>query len=417
MSRCRQVAELLLSQCLSLGPRDNRLVDYLVSAECVEIFSIVAEGLSDRFDPALCDAYIDLFATIAARLDQTLNASDLKRRARVIATPRQFQGEIDGIFVLSRVTLGADVSITSVVLDGLKQRFPRSRIAMVGGRNIAELYAADPRIEFTTFQYSRRASCRALFSASAALRSIVDRPGWIVVDPDSRMTQLGLIPVCDDARYYFFPSRSYGGASKHSLTELTQTWMRETFGVEESRQYVAQASRSEPVGRPAATVSFGVGGNQAKRVSEEFESAILRHLLKRGFYVYVDAGADDSERMHADHVCALAGGFCSHLLRHDGTAGELAALIQSSDMYIGYDSSGQHIAAALSAPFVSVFVGAPSVVFYDRWRPSGRGIGRTVTPSGETTANLLHDTTTAIDSLAVELGLLRELENTTAVRL
>ena len=33
----------------------------------------------------------------------------------------------------------------------------------------------------------------------------------IVIDPDSRLTQLGLISVCDEDRYFFFESRSYGG--------------------------------------------------------------------------------------------------------------------------------------------------------------------------------------------------------------
>ena len=34
----------------------------------------------------------------------------------------------------------------------------------------------------------------------------------MVIDPDSRLTQLGLIPVCDDSRYFFFESRAFGGS-------------------------------------------------------------------------------------------------------------------------------------------------------------------------------------------------------------
>ena len=37
-----------------------------------------------------------------------------------------------------------------------------------------------------------------------------DDPQSIVVDPDSRLTQLGLVPVCADERYYFFESRTFG---------------------------------------------------------------------------------------------------------------------------------------------------------------------------------------------------------------
>jgi ADP-heptose:LPS heptosyltransferase len=54
-----------------------------------------------------------------------------------------------------------------------------------------------------------------------------------------------------------------------------------------------------------------------------------------------------------------------------GRIGLLGALIGESDIYIGYDSAGQHIAAALGVRCVDVFAGAEAR-FRRRWSPTGR---------------------------------------------
>jgi len=43
----------------------------------------------------------------------------------------------------------------------------------------------------------------------------------------------------------------------------------------------------------------------------------------------------------------------------------------ASDVYVGYDSAGQHIAAALGVPTVSVFTAAAPERHAERWRPYG----------------------------------------------
>ena len=64
---------------------------------------------------------------------------------------------------------------------------------------------------FLSVVYGRASLLRERLSAAVELRTLVDEPGTLVLDPDSRLTQLGLIPICDDARYYFFESRAFGG--------------------------------------------------------------------------------------------------------------------------------------------------------------------------------------------------------------
>jgi ADP-heptose:LPS heptosyltransferase len=38
---------------------------------------------------------------------------------------------------------------------------------------------------------------------------------------------------------------------------------------------------------------------------------------------------------------------------------------------VGYDSAGQHVAAACGVPLISVFAGFPSLRMFHRWSPSG----------------------------------------------
>jgi ADP-heptose:LPS heptosyltransferase len=44
-----------------------------------------------------------------------------------------------------------------------------------------------------------------------------------------------------------------------------------------------------------------------------------------------------------------------------------------SDQYIGYDSAGQHVAAALGITTLTVFVTSNNATFAERWRPFGNG--------------------------------------------
>ena len=38
---------------------------------------------------------------------------------------------------------------------------------------------------------------------------------------------------------------------------------------------------------------------------------------------------------------------------------------------MGYDSAGQHVAAACGVPLISIFAGFPAPRMFHRWRPTG----------------------------------------------
>ncbi|MFL6463928.1 MAG: hypothetical protein ACJ73N_05915 [Bryobacteraceae bacterium] len=374
-----ELARQIIDDCLKDGTWSNRALDALVERALDEtdefvaaaatraLFSVVIERLADLFEPSLCEIYVRLFTRVIARAIPDYNAEDLLVRYRRVSQTRRFQGgDITRVFVLSRVTLGADVAVTSVALAAMRERFPEAEICLVGPAKNAELFAGDSRILSIPVGYNRSGLLRDRLLAVIELHSVVDEPGTIVIDPDSRLTQLGLIPVCDDARYYFFESRAFGGTSTLSLSELISAWLSESFFIDGSKPYVA------PVLEPKVadiSVSWGVGENSEKRVSDEFEFGVLSFLLQRGRKVIVDRGAGGEEAARIDNLNRRLN---SPLLQvYDGSYAGFASHIVQSDLYVGYDSVGQHVAAAAGVPLVSAFAGYPCERMLSRWRPVG----------------------------------------------
>ena len=187
-----------------------------------------------------------------------------------------------------------------------------------------------------------------------------------MIDPDSRLTQLGLLPVCADEDYYFFESRSYGGESDASLPELTQSWVHEVFGVPDAKAFLATLAAT---GDPAdVTISLGVGQNDAKRVADPFEGELLRYLVKRESSILIDRGGGGEEAKRVERAVAQCGG-AVHIW--DGSFAGFAAQIARGTLYVGYDSAGGHAAAACGVPCISIFGGQASERMLQRWRPWG----------------------------------------------
>jgi ADP-heptose:LPS heptosyltransferase len=55
----------------------------------------------------------------------------------------------------------------------------------------------------------------------------------------------------------------------------------------------------------------------------------------------------------------------------EGSFAGFAKIIGGSMLYAGYDSAGQHVAAACGVPLISVFAGFPAPRMFERWRPAG----------------------------------------------
>ena len=249
------------------------------------------------------------------------------------------------------------MAVTSVLIDAAKRRYPDAEIVFVGPRKSYEMFEADPRIRHFEAPYARSGSLAERLRASAAL--------WfddgIVIDPDSRLTQLGLIAVCDPDRYFFFESRAYGWDTGDRLPDLASRWAKEVFGVENARGFIAPLPAT---GEPAEiTVSLGVGENPSKRLGDDFERELISMLGGRS--VLIDKGGTAEERARVERT-VLSG-----MRTHDGAFAPFAAEIARSKLFIGYDSAGGHVASACGVSQICVFMGAVSVRFFERWKPSG----------------------------------------------
>lgn len=372
-----EIAQELLGHCLATGNWPAELLDRLISlalgddsdAASKALFSIVVERLGDLFEPRLCEVYARLFSEVCERAIPGIKACELVERYHRVHAVRPFAGrDPANIVVLSRVTLGADVAVTSVVMDALKLRFPSAVIWFAGNQKGWELFQTDPRLRFLPTPYRRGGSLRDRLDVWTRLRESLAMENAIVVDPDSRLTQLGLLPVCDDDRYYFFESRSYGSDSDAPLGLLASRWAGEVFGVEGAKAFIAPAQSDL---NAEVTVSLGVGENPAKRVGGDFEAGMLRALAASGAKsILIDYGAGAEEAMRVEAALQASGAQCR---TWRGAYAPFASAISRSRLYAGYDSSSQHVAAACGIPLVTVFAGYPSLRMFHRWRPHGTG--------------------------------------------
>jgi ADP-heptose:LPS heptosyltransferase len=230
------------------------------------------------------------------------------------------------------------------------------------------------------------------------------------VDPDSRLSQLGVLPLIEPERYLFFASRSEGGFDRSlAMAELCNAWCDRVLGEAHFCHprvwpLPSTCERAEEIrGRLAASgahklvaVNFGVGDNPRKRVGRQLEERLLFTLLDDPkTLVLLDQGAGPHEARRARGLLkAIAGrgypvaeaafgqepfpAMESGVIALKTSIGEVTALIAASDEYIGYDSAGQHIAAAAGTPCLTIFAGSNNSRFIRRWRATGPNACRIV---------------------------------------
>jgi ADP-heptose:LPS heptosyltransferase len=341
------------------GENPAELPRLLLEEPCDQaLFSILAEGLADRFEPALCEVYAQLFSQAIAAVVDGADAAALTARYRRVRRVRRVTSEPSRVFVLSRVTLGADVAVTSVLLDAAKRRFPKAEVVFVGPAKNYQLFEADPRIRHAAVTY-RRGSLRDRLAVRQELTTLLDAPDSLILDSDSRFTQLGLLPICPEHRYHLFESRAYGGATGQPLPELAAAWAEETLGI------AGAADRTA-----AIAISLGVGENPSKRLPDPFEENLLRLLGERGAAICIDKGAGGEEAARVEQAVERSSVRAAFW---DGSFAGFASIIAASRLYVGYDSAGQHVAAAAGVPLLSIFAGFPAPRMFDRWRPQPNG--------------------------------------------
>jgi ADP-heptose:LPS heptosyltransferase len=405
------------------------------------LFPALIERLNDSFDPAACELYDRIFAQVidfyrrlpqAKDFDEALRGFGLMTESNLLTRksaitksaiihkqgPQSSTSKGRKILLLSRVTIGADVAVTSVIIAKLRALLPEAEFILLGSAKLRELFGGDQRVRVREIRYERGGDVLSRLRSWIGVVEVVKEEikglsvdEFLLIDPDSRLTQLGLLPLVKDERaYLFFESRSYQGPTirnPQSIGWLASCWANEVFGLNvETYPYVALPAEYRDFGRliveklrragasRVTVVSFGVGGNQNKRVSEEFEIETVNRLIKDSTLI-LDKGATGEEREQIDRVVAALRGAGHTVIEiaesdsageisrekieagaitWDGGIGSFAGLIAASDRYVGYDSAGQHIAAALGVPTLTIFVNSSSPAFAERWRPYGPGV-------------------------------------------
>ena len=415
----------------------------------VALFGIIIESLCDDFEELQTETYnrvmtqvISFCRSIPAgkELDKTLNEfgvfnsnclieriSKIRSNGLILSKEKK----IKKILLLSRITIGADVAVTSVIIQRFAKVFPEAEIVLMGQDKLKEVYGGNPDIKIRDVKYLRKGGLLERLSSWHNVLKLIheETKGLppeevILVDPDSRLSQLGILPLISSDRYFFFDSRSDISFSKTlSMPELANAWVdslttRKDFcypcvWLPEDVKAVSASLLKTIRGcgaKKIIVVNFGVGGNYRKRVGEGLEEKLLLKLLEeKGTVILLDKGFGEEESAlinllldiienrgyqvaHAEFEVARAefevarAGFESgaDLKISHGVVGirtkigEISALISESDEFLGYDSACQHIAAALGIPCVTIFAGSNNMRFIRRWSAFGRKASRIV---------------------------------------
>ena len=404
---------------------DQRLINPPAEA----LFSIIVESLCDDFEELQTMTYNKVMAQVVMHcrnvpagktLDRTLNnfgmhsSKDLIDRIKKIRMNNNSLSSktpIRKIILLSRVTIGADVAITSVVFQRLNMIFPEAEFVLIGSSKLEELYGGNPRIKIRRLMYSRKGGLlERLSSWHSALKIIQEETAscpadeTVIMDPDSRLSQLGVLPLFPLNHYFFFDSRSDTSLNKTmSMAELTNSWLDKILGDKNfcypevwiAKSYVAMATHFCKILRNQGAkriivANFGVGANPRKRVGRRLEEELLLRLLQEPkTIILLDKGFGDEELDYTNTVMDTIKGhghpvvhasfgsgdnvnFGWGLIGIQSGIGEIAALIAKSDEFIGYDSACQHIAAALGTPCITIFAGSNNMRFIRRWSAYGQ---------------------------------------------
>jgi len=399
------------------------------------LFGIIIESLCDDFEDLQTETYNRVMAQIISYCRKLREAKELDRflrkfqiysrddllthinRIRMDGKVLSGRRNVEKILLLSRVTIGADVAITGIIIQRLAQLFPAAELVLIGGTKLNEIYGGNTNIRLSHVAYNRKGGLLGRLSSWQAVLNIIGREletcpleNTILIDPDSRLSQLGVLPIIDLDHYFFFDSRSAVSFSGNlSMAQLTNAWLNKITGQEDfchSRVWLLPSNLTKAAqlvaglksngARRVISLNFGVGGNPRKKVGGRLEHDLLLNLLQEpGTVVLLDKGFGDQELQSANALLAgiKAGGHAVHnavfgqsldgkinrgVIGMQTGIGEIAAIIANSDEYIGYDSACQHIAAASEIPCITIFAGSNNMRFIRRWSAFGSNTSKIV---------------------------------------
>lgn len=401
---------------------------HLTHPASAALFGIIIEQLCDDYQDFQFDTYNRVMTQIisycrtlpdGALLHEYLNHNNITNHRELFNYAhcihyKQYHFNparpIHRIFLLSRITIGADIAITSVIMQRLMTLFPQAKFVIIGSDKLKDVFGGNPRVRIRCLAYERHGGLLRRLHTWIEVSDIIkeesasESPDRIlIIDPDSRITQLGLLPLGEHQNYLYFNSHPESSTTpKASIAEITNQWLNQVFGPADFcypqvwltsavRRHVGQFERivRNSGCKRIVVVNLGVGGNDQKRLGLGFEIKLMFRLLDDLHTVVVfDMGYGAEEWNRAQRILAAERNnkipvqqfrfedidkiHLSHgILGLQSRIGQMAGLISCADEFIGYDSACQHIAAALRIPTLTIFAGTNNPRFIHRWSACG----------------------------------------------
>ncbi len=421
LNNARQSGSIDLHQLDLLLQMASSGAEEIAKPATFALYGIVIEGLCNDFTDMGIEICTEVLGHIFSflrclpqgkEIDHLLNALGIASKEDLItrygrlkncfAIAQIFPKQVKKILVLSRVTIGADVVITSIILQMISETFPNAEVVVIGPQHLEEIFHGFAGTRCVKIEYQRYGSLfdrtttwPLVFSTIEKERQGLGPNEILLFDPDSRLSQLGLLPLLSEQNTCYFQSRStLPNGSNLSLTELTNSWLNSLLNKDsffypavsfiEIHEKRALTFKKNLADEPfVIAINLGVGQNENKRVPPPFEEMLLSELLSRkNTMILLDSGKSEESKNRVKRLLRAAEersvpttfltedqllesqiDFCHGIIGFRGSIGAFGALIKQSDAFFGYDSCCQHIATALDIPAVIAFAGAPNARF------------------------------------------------------
>jgi len=358
-----------------------------------------------------------------------LYKKSLELRAQKKQLTQSEINKIKKIIILSRGTIGAEILAAGVLFPPLIEHFKEAELIFVDSCGAGNQIFNHPRIKLVdkfvnkdgeelSLKWSRkslpileRLEYPAILSEFISIETNNLSPEeYIIIDADTRLSQTGAMPLSKNNHYFIDTVAERDDyEDNRSIATICSDYIGQLLNapsIHYPQIYLSEGDKKiaqdtwNCLGfnrRKIVLVSF-TSGFESKTLSPNFEKRLINKLIELGITPLIERSPDINEdkknvglvnymKENGKEVIEIDLNKPLNLLDNKTEAaiytfqskvGPLAALIEKSNLVISYDSKNQHISAALSTPFITIFTGHINNLFLKRWTPISKNFSRIV---------------------------------------